>query len=72
MTATATVPGSRVSPGTRPSFQDRRPFHVFVREPGTGLLVSDGLTYIGQRCAEHEARKITRILGQHAEARPQH
>jgi hypothetical protein len=71
------VPGSRVSPGTRPrgasrppAARDRRPFRVYTRDPHTGLLVSDGLTYIGEHCAQREAAKISRILGQEAEARP--
>jgi len=77
MARTARVPGSRVSPGTRrpdastpPAAEDRRPFRVYVRDPGSGLLVSDGLTYIGERCARRETGKISRLLGQHAEARP--
>lgn len=50
--------------------EDRRPFRVYARCPATGLLKHDGLTYRGKRCAEREARKITRILGSEAEARP--
>jgi hypothetical protein len=60
-----------VSPGTRRPAEDRQPFRVYLRQPDTGLLVSDGLTYIGRRTAEHETRKITRVLGWYAEARPQ-
>lgn len=49
---------------------DRRPFRVFTRDPQTQLLLHDGLIYRGARCAQHEARKITRVLGLPAEARP--
>lgn len=49
---------------------DRRPFRVYARCPVTGLLKHDGLTYRGKRCAEREARKITRVLGSEAEVRP--
>ncbi len=49
---------------------DRRPFLLYIRDPATGLLVSDGLTYRGERLARREARKITRVLGRDAEARP--
>jgi hypothetical protein len=50
--------------------EDRRRFRVYSRDPRTGLLTHDGLIYRGQRCAQREARKITRILGVPAEARP--
>jgi len=54
-----------------PSSQpDRRPFLLYIRNRTTGLLVSDGLTYRGERLARREARKITRVLGLEAEARP--
>lgn len=49
---------------------DRRPFLLYIRDPATGLLVSDGLTYRGERLAWREARKVTRVLGLAAEARP--
>jgi hypothetical protein len=49
---------------------DRSPWRVYIRDPGTGLLIHDGLIYRGERCARREARKITRLLGQPAEARP--
>jgi hypothetical protein len=49
---------------------DRRPFLLYIRNPATGLLVSDGLTYRGERIARREALKITRVLGLEAEARP--
>jgi hypothetical protein len=49
---------------------DRRPFRVYIRDRATGLLVSDGLVYWGERLARREARKITRVLGLDAEARP--
>lgn len=49
---------------------DRQPFLLYIRDPATGLLVSDGLTCRGERCAQREARKITRVLGLPAEARP--
>ena len=77
MTATIAAPGSRVSPGASrrtampgPRDGGRRPFRVYVRDPDSGLLVSDGLIYRGERVAWREARKITRVLGQPAEARP--
>lgn len=53
-----------------PSDSGRRPFRVYARDPDSGLLVSDGLIYRGERVARREARKITRMLGQPAEARP--
>ncbi|GAA3120259.1 hypothetical protein GCM10010466_08930 [Planomonospora alba] len=49
---------------------DPRPYRVYVRDPGTGLLVSDGLIHRGERCARREARTITRVQGREAEARP--
>jgi hypothetical protein len=71
--------GSRVSPrrrrrpsghAARPAAtEDRRPFWIYVRDPERGLLVSDGLTYIGQRVAQREAAKLSRHYGQPAEAR---
>src|SRR5439155_6355181 len=77
MTATIQEPGSRVSPGAGrraamplPRDGSRQPFRVYARDPDSGLLVSDGLTYRGERVALREARKITRVLGQPAEARP--
>lgn len=53
-----------------PQMPDRRPFRVYARDPDTGLLIHDGLVYRGERVAQREARKITRLLGQPAEARP--
>jgi hypothetical protein len=53
-----------------PGDDGRQPFRVYARDPESGLLVSDGLIYRGQRVAWREARKITRVLGQPAEARP--
>jgi hypothetical protein len=77
MTATIQAPGSRVSPGAGrktavppPRDISRQPFRVYARAPDSGLLVSDGLIYWGERVAWREARKITRLLGQPAEARP--
>jgi hypothetical protein len=71
--------GSRVSPRRRrrPSrhaaspapAEDRRRFWIYVRDPGSGLLISDGLTYIGQRLAQRQAAKLARHYGQPAEAR---
>lgn len=52
------------------SDHDRRPWRVYTRDQDTGLLIHDGLIYRGRRCAEREARKIRRILGQMAEAQP--
>jgi len=49
---------------------DRRPFLVYIRDRATGLLVSDGLVYWGERLARRESRKVTRVLGVDAEARP--
>lgn len=54
----------------KPNAQDRRPFRLYIRDPETGLLISDGLTYRGQSVAWREACKITRVLGRPAEARP--
>lgn len=53
-----------------PKMPDRQPFRVYTRDPDTGLLICDGLTYWGEHLARREARKITRLLGQPAEARP--
>ncbi|TDB91223.1 hypothetical protein E1264_02730 [Actinomadura sp. KC216] len=50
--------------------KDRSPWRVYTRNPATGVLVHDGLIYRGERCAQREARKINRVLGQPAEARP--
>lgn len=55
---------------TPPPGLDRRPYRVYVRNRTSGLLVHDGLIYRGQHCAQREARKITRVLGQEACARP--
>jgi hypothetical protein len=49
---------------------DRRPYRVYTRDPITGLLIHDRLIYRGERCARREARKVTRVLGLEAEARP--
>jgi hypothetical protein len=48
---------------------DRRPYRVYTRQSDSGLLIHDGLIYRGQRCAERQARTITRVLGLPAEAR---
>jgi hypothetical protein len=71
--------GSRVSPqrrrqprrhAARPAAaEDRRPFWIYVRDPQRGLMVSDGLNYIGERLAQREAAKLSRHYGQPAEAR---
>jgi hypothetical protein len=53
-----------------PRDDGRQSFRVYARDPDSGLLVSDGLTYRGEHVAWREARKITRVLGQPAEARP--
>lgn len=53
-----------------PRDDGRQPFRVYARDPESGLLVSDGLIYRGERVARREARKIARVLGQPAEARP--
>lgn len=52
-----------------PAAEDRRPFWVYVRDPERGLMVSDGLNYIGERCAQRQAAKLARYYGQPAEAR---
>ena len=49
---------------------DTRPYRVYTRDPDSGLLIHDGLIYRGASCAQREARKITRVLGLPAEARP--
>jgi hypothetical protein len=54
----------------RPRIPDRRPYRVYTRDPGSGLLVHDGLIYRGERCARRVARTIRRVLGQEAQARP--
>jgi hypothetical protein len=54
----------------RPQIPDRRPYRVYTRDPGSGLLVHDGLIYRGERCAWRVARAISRVLGQEAQARP--
>jgi hypothetical protein len=43
---------------------------VYTRDPGSGLLVHDGLIYRGERCAWRVTRAISRVLGQEAQARP--
>jgi hypothetical protein len=48
---------------------DRRPFWIYVRDPERGLMITDGLTYIGQRLAQRQAAKLARYYGQPAEAR---
>jgi hypothetical protein len=59
----------RTAASSAPAAEDRRPFWIYVRDPERGLLVSDGLTYIGQRLAQREAVKLSRHYGQPAEAR---
>jgi hypothetical protein len=49
---------------------DRSPWRVYTLDPDTGLLTHDGLIYRGERCAQREARKITRVLGRVAQAHP--
>lgn len=49
---------------------DKRPYRVYTLDPATGLYIHDGLIYRGERCAQREARKITRVLGLPAEAHP--
>jgi hypothetical protein len=49
--------------------EDRRPFWIYVCDPERGLMVSDGLNYIGERCAQRQAVKLARYYGQPAEAR---
>jgi len=49
---------------------DRRRFWIYLRHPESGLLITDGLTYIGKRLADREAAKLARYYGQPAEARP--
>jgi hypothetical protein len=53
-----------------PPRPDDRPHRVYTRDPATGLLIHDGLIYRGARCAQRQARTISRVLGRHAEARP--
>lgn len=71
--------GSRVSPRRRrhpprhaprpAAAPDRRPFWIYVRDPQRGLMITDGLTYIGQHLADRQAAKLSRHYGQPAEAR---
>jgi hypothetical protein len=49
---------------------DRTPWRVYTRDAATGLLTHDGLIYRGERCAQRQARTITRVLGRPAEAQP--
>jgi hypothetical protein len=49
---------------------DRTPYWVFVRDPQRGLMISDGMNYIGRHLAEREAVKLARHYGQPAEVRP--
>lgn len=77
---TARRRGSRVSPRRRgnprrrdttpTAAEDRRRFWIYVYDPQCGLMVSDGVTYIGRRLADREAGKLARYCGQPAEARP--
>jgi hypothetical protein len=48
---------------------DRVPYWVYVRDPQRGLMVSDGLNYIGKRLADREAAKLARHYGQPTEVR---
>lgn len=50
--------------------EDRRPFRIYMYDPKRALMISDGLNYIGERCARKEAAKITRYYGQPTEVRP--
>jgi hypothetical protein len=71
--------GSRVSPRRRSRLrghatppaaaEDRRPFWIYVYDPGRALMVTDGVNYIGRRLAEREADKLARYCGQPSEAR---
>jgi len=49
--------------------EDRRPFWIYVHDPQRGLMITDGLNYIGQHLAQREAAKLSRHYGQPAEAR---
>jgi hypothetical protein len=69
----ACLPGpERVRPPATPTHKvpDKRPFLIYTRDPQTGLLIHDGLTYRGQHLAQREAAKITRRLGEQTEIRP--
>jgi hypothetical protein len=44
--------------------EDRRPFWIYVRDPDRGLMITDGLNYIGERCAQRQAAKLERYYGQ--------
>jgi hypothetical protein len=48
---------------------DRTPYWVYVRDPQRGLMLSDGLNYIGKRLADREAAKLARHYGQPTEVR---
>jgi hypothetical protein len=52
-----------------PAAEDRRPFWIYVRDPERGLMVSDALNYIGERCAQRQAAKLAHYYGQPTEAR---
>ena len=57
--------------GGRPAAvaDDRAPYWIFVRDPRRGLMVSDGMNYIGKRLADREAAKLGRHYGQPTEVR---
>ena len=57
-------------PITRPGADDQTPYWIFVRDPDRGLMLSDGLNYLGKRLADREAVKLARHYGQPTEVRP--
>ncbi len=67
-------PARHATTGGRPAdsdtaTDDRAPYWVFVRDPRRGLLVSDGMNYIGRHLADREAAKLARHYGQPTEVR---
>ena len=48
---------------------DRRPFWIFMLDSERGLMISDGMNHIGERCARREAAKMTRHYGLPVEVR---
>lgn len=68
------VPRSRVSRGTQhqaanQATHDPQRFWIYTQRPD-GAMATDKLVYVGERLAKREADKITRVLGEYAEARP--
>lgn len=63
----ATTAGRSADPASATGNQ--APYWVYIRDPQRGLMVSDGMNYIGKRLADREAVKLARHYGQPTEVR---